>query len=259
MPRKEQGRLEVSLVESLGEAPRKLSTATTQDSDPAICRLADGRQLILWRAFLGLPARAAATRVGSPSGPGGDQIRGVLLDPQGNPGPAFDALDAPGDVEGIGVAPLKDGSCLLVWAEQRERNWDLYARPLTALAEGIRGGPAVRLTDDPGVDKSPALAALPDGSIVLAWQGWRDGRSRVFVRQGDGRQWQEPQCLSDGPANDWDPAVAASIDGSVAVCLVALGKRLVRRVFASQVPRPVVARAAGRGHGSVRGAPQPGL
>jgi hypothetical protein len=59
----------------------------------------------------------------------GDQIRGVLLDPQGNPGPSCDLLDAAGDVEGIGLAPLKDGGCLLVWAEQRERNWDLYGRP----------------------------------------------------------------------------------------------------------------------------------
>jgi len=214
---KEQGRLEVRLVESLGDVPRMLSPQTTQDSDPAVCRLTDGRQLILWRAFLGLPGQAGQRETGTTPGPRGDQICGVLWDVQGKTGPAFDVLEAPGDVEGVCVAPLKDGSAVAIWAEQRERNWDLYARPLTVLSDGIRCGPAVRLTDDPGVDKTPALAVLPDGSLALAWQGWRDGRSRIFVQAGDGRQWRAPECLSDGPANDWDPAVAASGEGTLAV------------------------------------------
>ena len=215
-PAKQHGRLEVRLIESLGAVPRKLSTDKTQDSDPAICRLADGRQLVLWRAFLGLPAPAAGDKA-APPGPGGDQICGLLLDRDGNSGAPFDALDTPGDVEGLGVAPLQDGGCVMIWAEQRDKNWDLYARPLNPAGDTVRGGPAIRLTDHAGVDKSPAVAALSDGSLALAWQGWRDGRSRIFVQQGDGRSWQPPQCLSDGPANDWDPALAASADGHLAV------------------------------------------
>jgi hypothetical protein len=215
---KEQGRLVVRLVERLGEAPGVLSNKATQDSDPAICRLSDGRQLILWRAFLGLPARAAAGADSAPgTGRGGDQIRGVLLDPQGQPGPVFDVLDVPGDVENICLAPLKDGSCLVIWSEQRERNWDLYSRTLSILKNGIRSALTVRLTEDPGVDKTPAVAVLPDGSLGVVWQGWRDSHSRVFLRLGDGHQWQEPQCLSDAVANDWDPAVAASAAGDLAV------------------------------------------
>lgn len=216
-PAKEKGRLEVRLVESLGEPPRKLSTDASQDSDPAVCRLADGRQLILWRAFLGLPARAAEPPAAQAGGAGGDQIGGVLLDAQGNPGPFFNVLDAPGDVEGISVTPLKDGSCLLVWAEQREGNWDLFSRQLTVSADRVQGGPAVRLTKDPGVDKTPSLAAMSDGSVVFVWQGWRAGCARIFLQRGDGRQWQEPECLSEGGTNDWDPAVATSVDGSLAV------------------------------------------
>ncbi len=75
----------------------------------------------------------------------------------------------------------------------------------------------MRLTNDPGVDKTPALAAAPDGTVALVWQGWRgDGSDIYFQRLKDG-QWQEPLRLSDEGANDWNPAVATSTDGSIAV------------------------------------------
>ena len=217
-PAKDQGRLVVRLLERLGDVPKLLSEETSQDSDPAICPLSDGRQLILWRAFLGLPASPTGPSTADSSAAGGDQIRGLLLDSRGNPGKVFNVLPDPGDVELIAVAPAQDGSCRLVWAEQRERNWDLYCSTATASSGGVKCSAPLRLTDDPGVDKTPAVAATPDGSLVLAWQGWRGAGSDIYFQRCEKGEWQEPLRLSDEGANDWSPALATSSDGSVAVC-----------------------------------------
>ncbi len=209
---KDRGRLVVRLLQSLGDAPSLLSQKNTQDSDPAVCRLADGRQLIVWRAFLGLPTGKTGLAAA-----GGDQIRGLLLDRQGNAGEIFDVLPEPGDVEAIAVAPTPDGGCRVVWAQQRQTNWDLYCCTATPSSDGVECSAPQRLTDDPGVDKTPAVATASDGSLVLVWQGWRDARSNVYFRRWQDGKWQEPLRLSDRRANDWNPAVAASTDGSIGV------------------------------------------
>ncbi|MBL7041923.1 MAG: hypothetical protein ISR77_25040 [Pirellulaceae bacterium] len=212
-PGKDKGRLVVRLLQSLGDVPSLLSDRSTQDSDPAMCRLADGRQLILWRAFLGLPTSEPADN----SAPAGDQIRGVLLDREGNPGQVFDVLPEPGDVDVIAVAPAKDGGCRIVWAELRQKNWDLYCSTAEPSSDGLACEAPEQLTDEPGVDKTPAVATTPDGSLALVWQGWRGTGSNIYFRQLQNEEWKEPICLSDDEANDWNPAIAASADGSIAV------------------------------------------
>jgi hypothetical protein len=125
---KDQGRLVVRLLQRLGDVPTLLSDRSTQDSNPVMCQLAEGRQLVLWRAFLGLPT-------GEPPRGGGDQIRGLLLDRGDNRGEMLDVLPDPGDIEVIALAPAKGGSSRIVWSEQREGNWDLYTCTLTAFSE----------------------------------------------------------------------------------------------------------------------------
>lgn len=213
----EQGRIVVRLLERLGEEPSRLSEETTQDTNPAVCRLADGRQLVLWRAFVGLPASEREPTADGDSTAGGDQIRGRVLDRRGDPGEIFDVLPNPGDVELVAAAPAEDGSGRIVWAEQREGNWDLYSSTATLAADSVKCSAPERLTEKPGVDKTPALATTPDGSLALVWQGWEDARSNIHFREYRNGQWQEPLRLSDEGANNWNPAVAASADGSVAV------------------------------------------
>jgi hypothetical protein len=207
----DQGKLVVRLVETLGDAPALLSTKLTQDSDPAICRMKDGHQLVLWRAFLGLPERDSS------SAKGGDQIHGLVLNADGKTVVSFDVLQTPADVETICVAPLADGRCLAVWAERQAENWDLFCSTLSLANDRVDCTPPLRLTDNPGVDRCPSLAVGPDGSLLLAWQGWRETHSRVFVQECRLGQWGTAQCLSDGTTNDWDPAIAAAVDNSVAV------------------------------------------
>ncbi len=213
----DRGRLVVRIVERLGDLPCLLSDKSTQDSDPAACRLADGRQLIVWRAFLGLPPSEPVRAKGNDAKAAGDQICGVLLDREGNPGKMFKVLLKPGDVEVVALAPARDGGCQIVWAEQREKNWDLYGSTASPSDDGVECSAPVRLTEDPGVDKTPAVAALPDGSLVLVWQGWRGTESGIYFRRRNNGEWEEPLRLSDEGANDWNPAVATAPDGSPAI------------------------------------------
>jgi hypothetical protein len=216
---KDQGRLVVQLLQSLGDQPRLLSDEKSQDGDPAVCRLADGRQLVVWRAFLGLTAaEPKGDEEGSRgSGAGGDQIRASVLDREGAPGEIFDILPETGDVEAIGIAPSGGAAARIVWAQQKEGNWDLYSCTLTPSRTTVDCSPIERLTDQPGVDRNPALVTTLDGSTALVWQGWREGRSSIFfLRSGNGR-WEEPLCLSDQSGNDWCPTMAASTTGATAV------------------------------------------
>lgn len=213
LPGKDKGRLVVRLLRSLGDVPCLLSDRGTQDSDPAMCRLGDGRQLILWRAFLGLPTSEPVDN----RTPAGDQIRGMLLDREGSPGKIFDILPEPGDVDVIAVAPTEDGGCRIVWAELHRKNWDLYCSTAKLSPDGLECGAPERLTEDPGVDKTPAVATTSDGSLALVWQSWRGTDSDIFFRQWQNDEWEEPIPLSDTGANDWNPAIATSADGSIAV------------------------------------------
>jgi hypothetical protein len=208
-PSQEKGRLDVRLLKSLGDMPLLLSDKSTQDGRPAACRLADGRQLILWRAFLGTPSDELPG--------GGDQIRGRIVARDGKPGEVFDVLPAAGDVGAIGVVETADGNCRIVWAEQRQANWDIYTCSAKASSEGLEPGEPERLTTDPGVDKSPALAVTADGSLALVWQAWRKDRSGIFFQRCKDGRWSEPEVVAEGPANDWNPAIAATGDGSLAV------------------------------------------
>jgi len=208
----EGGRLVVRLAQRLGERVQRLSDATSQDSEPVACPLGDARVVVLWRAFLGLPRAGLKGRAS-----GGDQIRGVLLDTNGRPESRFEVLAQPGDVERIAVAAVGQDRCMAVWAEQRRGNWDLYASVGTVGPDRVRWGSATRLTDDPGVDKTPSLATMADGSLALVWQGWRGDRSNIYLCRFQSGRWGEPVLVSDGEAHDWNPAVAVSREDMVAV------------------------------------------
>ncbi len=212
----DRGRLVIRLVETLGDQAVRLSDEKTQDSDPHLCLLPDGRQVVVWRAFLGLPAPGEDLASAKP-GTVGDQIRLRILDREGTPGEMVSILPEPGDVETIRVVPLGNETCRIVWSQQREGNWDLYTCTLSPTGAAVKCSPIEKLTDDSGVDRHPVLVATLDGSLALAWQAWRDGRSSIFFRRCRNAQWDEPVALSDERGNNWCPAMAVSKSGSTAV------------------------------------------
>lgn len=51
--------------------------------------------------------------------------------------------------------------------------------------------------------------------MFLAWQGFRQGQSDIFLRSLKSGEWVSEIPISESPANDWQPAIAAAPDGRV--------------------------------------------
>jgi hypothetical protein len=67
---------------------------------------------------------------------------------------------------------------------------------------------AERLTNEPGNDVWPRMAADANGNIALAWQGFRAGRSVILLKLWNGKSWTKEETASEGEGNCWMPAVA---------------------------------------------------
>jgi hypothetical protein len=140
---------------------------------------------------------------------GGDQIKLVHFDGR--------SAQAPLDVTGPGrdvwlptVALDASGKVVVVWSEQREGNWELFARaydPARRVWEG-----ETRLTTDPGTDTHPAVTTVGQ-RIHVAWQAWRGGQADIHLAPLD--EFHRVINVSDHPANEWCPSVAAGPDGTL--------------------------------------------
>ena len=63
-------------------------------------------------------------------------------------------------------------------------------------------------------DWSPALAALPDGSIWCAWERWQGGASHILLRRAPAPgYWDEPLAASTAVGLDLEPSLAVDPDG----------------------------------------------
>jgi hypothetical protein len=117
------------------------------------------------------------------------------------------------DVYGVAAAVDGTGRLWVIWSENVDGNFDLYARA----RKGDTWSREVRLTTDPAPDLQPAAATDTTGAVWIAWQGYRgDNFDVLAVRQQDGAFGAE-QKVSFSSANDWDPQIAAGKDGRVAV------------------------------------------
>ena len=107
-----------------------------------------------------------------------------------------------------------EGRLWVVWSQMLDGNWDLYARSFSPVAEAW--GPMVRLTDSPQPDINPRLASDHGGNLAIAWQGFRNGRSNIFVKAySTSGGWSGDVQVTGRPVNDWEPAVAFDSTGTV--------------------------------------------
>ena len=104
----------------------------------------------------------------------------------------------------------------VVWSQQLEGNWDLFARRFDPTDS--EWGPLVRLSSDPLPDVNPRIWSDGGGSAALVWQGFRENAeglrgaaSHIFLRLLDGQEWTRVIKVTAGDDNDWAPA--AVIDG----------------------------------------------
>ena len=142
---------------------------------------------------------------------GGDRIELIHYDPS-SPANArrIEVAGSDRDVWRPAVARDERGKIVVVWAEQKDHNWDLYARVYDP--EVASWTEEKRLTTDADADAdADAVLATVRGRVVVAWQAWRDGQSDILLGPVD--DLSRPINVSRSPADDWSPAVAAGPSG----------------------------------------------
>ena len=105
----------------------------------------------------------------------------------------------------------------VVWPQQVNNNWDIYARRFDPAKQ--EWSAMERLTSDPMPDTNPRLASDGKGHFALAWQGFRargDGKpsSNIFCKTFDGEKWSQEIRVTNRAANDWEPAVGLDSHGA---------------------------------------------
>ncbi|MFN7935737.1 MAG: DUF3604 domain-containing protein [Bryobacteraceae bacterium] len=92
-------------------------------------------------------------------------------------------------------------------------DFELWGRPV----EGGRAGAAVQISKAAGADVFPAAATDTAGNVWVVWQGWREGKARIFsvTQKGDG--FSAPSVVASSKGNEWNPAIAAGSNGRLAV------------------------------------------
>jgi hypothetical protein len=100
----------------------------------------------------------------------------------------------------------------VVWSQQLDGNWDLYARRFDPA--GQEWGRLERLTSDPEPDINPRLASNGKGQFALVWQGFRGRYSSIFLKTFDGQRWSGEVRVTRHAADDWEPAVALDSQGA---------------------------------------------
>ena len=143
---------------------------------------------------------------------GGDQVKLIHFNGK-TPGAAVDVTGTGKDVWRPSVALDGQGQVVVAWSEQRDGNWDVFARSFDPDRKSF--SEPERLTTNPGTDTAVVLAATPHGTVWMAWQAWVDGQAEILAAPVTNAS--KPINVSKHPANDWSPAIATDSRGRVHV------------------------------------------
>ena len=116
------------------------------------------------------------------------------------------------DIHSVALAVDGDGRVWVVRSKQVDQNFDLYAR----YRHRGQWAPEQRLTRDPGPDIRPTAVTAEDGTVWIAWQGYR-GDFEVLVARQQGAGFTSERVASVSSQSDWAPQLAAAGNGDVAV------------------------------------------
>ena len=103
----------------------------------------------------------------------------------------------------------------VVWSQQIDGNFDIYARALNHREN--EWDDLVRLSSHPNPDINSSLVSDAEGGLWVVWQGFRGDNSDIFLRHYDGQQWSREIQVTADPANDWEPQVAVDSQGRAQV------------------------------------------
>jgi hypothetical protein len=144
--------------------------------------------------------------------PGGDQIfvKHFSNNQWSEPIP----VTAPGgDLYRPAIAVDGKGKPWVFWPENRNGNFDIYARSI----ENGKPGGTVQISKAPGADVFAVATTDSKGSVWVAWQGWRAGKAAIFAAEQKGGGFSAPAAVSASSANEWNPSIAADSHGQVSV------------------------------------------
>ncbi len=117
-----------------------------------------------------------------------------------------------GDVWKPRLAFDAKGRIWIVWSQQVDGNFDLYAR----WYDGAIFGRLHRLTSEPQSDFDHDVA-FRDGKIHVVWQAFRGKQSDIYHMAYSNAEWGGATLVSSSPHNDWEPAVAVDSQGTAIV------------------------------------------
>jgi Protein of unknown function (DUF3604) len=179
--------------------PSRILPAARPAARPAVAVAPDGRTLVAWIEW--------AEHVG-------EQVLAVMLDQAGQPlsepqpvsGPFADCLRPSVAFDGDGLGWVffglaRDGA-VGVWCARQS---------------GAGFGPPGLLSTTRHPSFNQEVICHADGALECCWQGYDDGRFRVFSRRQGPRGFADTRLVSsDADRNVWDPAIAA--DGAGRTC-----------------------------------------
>lgn len=200
----------------------RITETPTEDDFPAAASDADGN---VWMAFVaythgGMPNLSAPLpeppkdfEFVVPKG-NGDRI--LLMKFDGKQwAPPMPVTDAGLDLWKPTVTVDGNGSVWVIWSQNLDGNWDLFARRYNP--KGNQWSAPQRLTNEQGGDINAVATTDPKGNVWVAWQGWREGNFDIWLAQLTEKGLMKPQRISTSAANDWTPAIASTSDGAVFV------------------------------------------
>lgn len=196
------GRVEISRV-PVGAV---VASADSEEDFPDCAVLADRSVLCTYVEYApGRPIDEAAARAGDFDSiefdGNGDRIALIHRDDAGWSNPIY---VTPGgrDVWRPAVMALPDEGATVLWSEQRNGNWDIFARDYSPVDGKL--GAERRITSDPGSDINVVAS-----NGYIAWQGRRKEGFDIFASRLEG----EAVLVSTSDANDWRPSIATDSKG----------------------------------------------
>jgi len=214
MPRFFEATLALGLACALGSGASADATPAKAFGDarrsytaPDLAVGPDGEVCLVWLAF----------------GAAGDEVLAAMRR-AGSWGEPIAMSAAPGRYLPPRVVAERGGGCFVVWTALEARSGgggdvepvassDLFGRRY----HGAKLGPVERLTNAPGSDAAPALAADESGDLWLAWEAFRDGRFDIHARKRAAGTWGAVRRVTDHPASDSQPSLAVDAAGRVFV------------------------------------------
>jgi hypothetical protein len=140
----------------------------------------------------------------------GDQVKLLRFDGKTWSTP-LDITEPGLDVWRPSVVADAKGKVWVIWSQNGNGNWDLYARSFDPIAH--RKSEIERITSEPGSDINVVATLSKSGKVWLAWQRWEGNDFAIRAQSiGDNKSSRRTRNFN---GNEWSPSIAADSKGKI--------------------------------------------